>query len=122
MPGKIKKHEMRKEENMAKEFILKWLESDLGKVTVCSAGENPEVDENDLVIETAEQLSKLSAIYDLLEYCDAISSQAIIQALANQGKVIYSAVLKTELLKSFSSARRSSSASSDPYGQNWVRH
>jgi hypothetical protein len=99
-----------------KEFILKWLESDLGKVAVYSAEENFKTNENDLVIETAEQLSKLSAIYDLLEYCDANSSQAIIQALANQGKVVYSAELISRL------GRSSSSASSDPYGQNWVRH
>lgn len=105
-----------------KEFILKWLESDLGKVAVYSAEENFKTNENDLVIETAEQLSTLSAIYDLLEYCDANSSQAIIQALANQGKVVYSAELKSRLGRSYLSARSSSSASCDPYGQNWVRH
>lgn len=111
---------MRKEEYV-KEYILKWKEENLGKVCVYSADEEPKINTDDLVIETAEQLAQQSLTYDLLGFCDAISSQAIIQAVANQGKVVYSAELKSRLPRAFTSARKYQ-PTDDPYGQNWVRH
>lgn len=95
-------------------FTLKSGENELGQVTVYAADEVPVTGEKDLVITSAGQFSEQTTFYSLLKYCDGPVSQAIFLALANQGKVVYSAELRSNI--------RRFGSNPSPYGQDWVRH